>query len=55
LNASTDELTQKALWLANTPSLAFPNIKSELVTWIKDHLTDRPLENEGEQSSSAEN
>lgn len=40
LNASPDELTAKALWLANTSSLDFPAIKVELAEWIRNHLID---------------
>ena len=42
LNAVPDELTAKALWLANTSSLDFPTIKVELSNWIRDHLADFP-------------
>jgi death-on-curing protein len=42
LNVSPDELTAKALWLANTPSLDFPTIKDELVRWIREHVIDEP-------------
>lgn len=38
LDVSPDELTTKALWLANTNSLEFPAIKAELVEWIATHL-----------------
>jgi death-on-curing protein len=40
LDVLPDELTKKALWLANTSSLEFPAIKSELVEWIAAHLKD---------------
>ncbi|HZS53846.1 MAG TPA: type II toxin-antitoxin system death-on-curing family toxin [Bryobacteraceae bacterium] len=42
LSVSSDELTKKALWLANTASLEFPQIKQELVAWIRGHLVDVP-------------
>jgi len=38
LAVSPDELTAKALWLANTSSLEFPEIKEQLVDWIQAHL-----------------
>jgi death-on-curing protein len=38
LNVPADELTQKALWLANTSSLEFLVIKAGLAAWIRDHL-----------------
>lgn len=41
LDVAPDELTAKALWLANTSSLDFPQIKTELVGWITLHLSDR--------------
>lgn len=40
LDVSPDELTKKALWLANTTSLDFPYIKEELANWIGDHTVD---------------
>src|SRR5258708_22562810 len=40
LAVSPDELTAKALWLANTSSLEFPEIKEQLVDWIQSHLKD---------------
>lgn len=42
LSVSSDELTAKALWLAKTASLDFPEIKQELVKWIQGHLADTP-------------
>ena len=39
LSVSPDDLTAKALWLANTASLDFPAIKDELVLWIRKHTT----------------
>ena len=42
LDVPPDELTKKALWLANTSSLEFPAIKSELVQWIAAHVKDAP-------------
>lgn len=42
LNVPADELTAKALWLANTSSLDFPSIKTELAEWIRSHLADAP-------------
>jgi death-on-curing family protein len=44
LTVSPDELTEKALWLANTPSLEFPAIKKNLASWIRDHLIAMPPE-----------
>ncbi len=38
LNVSPDELTEKALWLAQTSSLEFQEIKKELVSWIRAHM-----------------
>jgi death-on-curing family protein len=35
---SDDELTAKALWLANTASLEFPAVKQDLVLWIRRNL-----------------
>jgi hypothetical protein len=46
LTVSPDELTEKALWLANTPSLEFPEIKKNLASWIRDHLIEMPPEHE---------
>jgi len=40
LEVDPDELTAKALWLANSASLEFPQIKAELVAWIEQHLVD---------------
>lgn len=40
LGVSADDLTDKALWLAKSSSLEFPAIKEELVSWIRQHLTD---------------
>jgi len=37
LNVAPDELTQKALWLANTDSLEFPAVKQDLAQWLRDH------------------
>ena len=42
LDVSPDELTEKALWLANTASLDFPEIKAELIAWIRAHLVGAP-------------
>lgn len=42
LNVSADELTAKALWLANSSSLEFPAIKVQLAAWIRSHLVDVP-------------
>ena len=38
LDVKPDELTAKALWLANTDSLSFPVVKGALVSWIGEHL-----------------
>jgi death-on-curing protein len=38
LDIAPDELTKKALWLANTESLEFLAIKDELARWIGEHL-----------------
>jgi hypothetical protein len=38
LDVNPDELTQKALWLANTESLDFPSIKDGLAEWVRDHM-----------------
>ena len=38
LNVSPDELTAKALWLASAKAMEFPAIKTELVSWIAEHL-----------------
>lgn len=38
LSVTEDELTAKALWLANTASLEFPEVKQGLVEWIREHL-----------------
>lgn len=46
LTVSPDELTEKALWLANTPSLEFPEITKNLTSWIRDHLIAIPPEQE---------
>jgi death on curing protein len=43
LNVSPDELTQKALWLANTSSQDFQTIKSELILWLASHITDQTV------------
>ncbi|WP_264296797.1 Fic family protein [Mesorhizobium sp. B1-1-8] len=40
LQLKPDELTEKALWLANTPSLDFPTIKTELAIWIRERFVD---------------
>jgi death-on-curing protein len=40
LSISPDDLTAKALWLAQTSSLAFPDIKRDLVEWIERYLID---------------
>ncbi len=40
LTVSPDELTQKALWLANTDAGEFQNIKAELTSWIESHLAE---------------
>jgi death-on-curing protein len=39
LDVAPDELTAKALWLAKTASLDFPEVKDELTGWIREHLT----------------
>lgn len=39
LNVTPEDLTAKALWLATVEALDFPAVKSELVSWIADHLT----------------
>lgn len=44
LSVPSDQLTAKALWLANTPSLDFPVIKKELADWIRSHMVDYPEE-----------
>lgn len=38
LDVSPDELTEKALWLANTSASEFQTIKAELADWIDSHL-----------------
>lgn len=38
LDVSPDDLTTKALWLANTESLEFPSIKEKLSGWIRDNI-----------------
>ncbi len=38
LDVSADELTEKALWLAKTESLEFPDIKASLVAWVQERL-----------------
>ncbi len=38
LDVSPDELKIKTLWLANTASLDFPQVKADLVQWIEEHL-----------------
>ena len=38
LTVTDDELTAKALSLAQTSSMEFPRIKEELTGWIRDHL-----------------
>jgi death-on-curing protein len=43
LNVAADELTRKALWLANTSSLEFPAIKAELAGWIREHMVEMPM------------
>lgn len=40
LNVTPDRLTEKALWLANTASVDFPQIKAELIGWIESNLRD---------------
>jgi death-on-curing protein len=40
LDVTSDELRDKALWLAQTASLDFPVIKEGLVAWINAHLVD---------------
>jgi len=49
LKVPADELTQKALWLANTSSLEFPVIKAELAAWIRDHLGEASTVQDGGQ------
>ena len=51
LDVAPGELTQKALWLANTDSLEFPAIKRELVEWIASHLKEAPSEDFSSSSS----
>lgn len=46
LQLAPDELTAKALWLANTPSLDFPVIKTDLAAWIAERLIDWPGDSE---------
>ena len=46
LTVSPDEMTEKALWLANTPSLEFPAIKKNLTSWIRDNLIAMPPEHD---------
>jgi death on curing protein len=41
LNVPPKQLTEKALWLATVEALEFPLIKSELASWIAEHLTTR--------------
>ncbi len=38
LSVSSDELTDKALWLAKTASLEFPQVKQDLVEWIRHNM-----------------
>ena len=40
LDITSDDLTKKALWLANTASVDFQEIKNELVRWIREHVRD---------------
>ena len=47
LTVPADELTQKALWLANTSSLEFPVIKAKLVAWIRVHLREASTVQDG--------
>ena len=42
LDVNPDELTQKALWLANTSAQKFQDIKKELESWTKEHVKDAP-------------
>tara|TARA_R110002074_G_scaffold271112_1_gene442863 strand:+ start:239 stop:721 length:483 start_codon:yes stop_codon:yes gene_type:complete len=42
LDSTPDELTDKAMWLAKTSSLDFPEVKGELVHWINAHMVDIP-------------
>jgi len=43
LNVAPDELTEKALWLANTDSLEFQAVKQDLTLWLRDHAEPMPL------------
>ena len=38
LDATPQDLTAKALWLATAEALEFPAIKAELVAWIEAHM-----------------
>ncbi len=38
LEVPPDDLTEKAIWLAKTESLDFPDIKAGLIEWIQQHL-----------------
>lgn len=38
LDVRSEQLTEKALWLATVEALDFPAIKAELVSWIAEHL-----------------
>ena len=40
LDVLDDDLTKKALWLANTSAGDFQDIKEELEVWIKEHIID---------------
>lgn len=42
LDVHADDLTAKALWLAKTSSLDFPEIKQGLVEWVREHMIDLP-------------
>lgn len=44
LRVSSDQLTEKALWLAQTESIAFLAIKDTLVNWIRSHVVDEILD-----------
>ena len=52
LSVSANDLTAKALWLANTSSLEFPAIKTGLVDWIGSHLVDLNHDDPGPSKSS---
>lgn len=45
LEVSTDDLRNKALWLAQTESADFQEVKKEIISWLSEHIVENEKKN----------